>query len=103
MPFERAYEIWTREMFIYQESLVLQRNTKKRNWRTYGKINWFTITSSRKVLFLYYELQLHYKDKLLLDKKKLKKFPITKKGMEQGNLINLQMFEQLNHISSDIK
>ncbi|MDN5079587.1 hypothetical protein O8C89_03515 [Aliarcobacter butzleri] len=99
IPFERAYEIWTGDVYLPREF----GSTEKYKRREIEELMEKSIDSRLQALeSIVSILQLHYKDKLLLDKKKVKKFPITKKGMEQ-EAINLQMFEQLNHISSDIE
>lgn len=99
IPFERAYEIWTGDVYLPREF----GSTKKYKRFEIEELMEKSIDSRLQALqSIVSTLQLHYKDKLLLDKKKVKKFPITKKGMEQ-EAINLQMFEQLNHISSDIE
>lgn len=124
IPFERAYEIWTGNVYLTKEF----RSKDAKN--TY---DYFDIISKRipidrnELLEIKYEaheieelmdsaiqrrldilkrvvqtVQNNYGDKLLLEKKKVKIFSTKKIGMEEAS-VNLQMFEKLNHIASDIE
>lgn len=99
IPFERAYEIWTGEIFLPKE---FGSNEKYKPYEIEQLMEESIQTRLSALKNIVRSLQWHYKDKLLLNKKKVKRFTTNKRGMEVES-INLQMFEKLNHISSDIE
>lgn len=99
IPFERAYEIWTNEIFLPRE---FQSEEKYKRHEIEEMLMDSIDMRLNALKSIVTQLQIHHKDKLLLNKKKVKKFKTTKNGMEK-EAINLQIFEKLNHISKDIE
>lgn len=99
IPFERAYEIWTGKVFLPREFKSEEKYQRFEIEKMLNEAIALRLEALQKVVNT---IQINYQDRLLQVKKKVKKFATGKTGMEQES-INLQIFEKLNHISSDIE
>jgi predicted RecB family nuclease len=99
IPFERAYDLWTNQVRIYDPKTKAKYTREKVRERLKSTI----IKRLQALQTIVDYMQMNQGEQLLLQKKPLQKVQPTKKQGMDPLTNELYIFERLNHISRDIE